>query len=37
MYFTAENAERIDYFRNQIEDWKQQNLLTDKEYISNKI
>ena len=22
MYFTPENAERIDYFRKQIEDWK---------------
>lgn len=33
MYFTAENAERIDYFRYQIENWKQQNRLTDKEYI----
>ena len=32
MYFTAENAGRIDYFREQIETWKTSNLLTDKEY-----
>lgn len=33
MYFTAENAGRIDYFREQIEEWKNQNLLTEHEYI----
>ena len=32
MYFTAENAERIDYFRNQIEEWKNSNQITDIEY-----
>ena len=32
MYFTAENAGRIDYFRNTIEEWKNNNLLTDDEY-----
>ena len=33
MYFTEENAARIDYFRLQIENWKNQYLLTEKEYI----
>ena len=32
MYFSAENAGRIDYFRYQIESWKSQELLTTKEY-----
>lgn len=32
MYFTEENAARIDYFRFQIEDWKSKNLIDDKEY-----
>ena len=32
MYFTAENAGRIDYFRFQIEEWKNCNLITDAEY-----
>lgn len=32
MYFTAENAERIDFFRWQIEEWKNQSLLTESEY-----
>lgn len=32
MYFTPENAGRIDYFRNQIEDWKNENLLSEEEY-----
>lgn len=32
MYFTPENAERIDFFRKQIEDWKTEGLLTDAEY-----
>lgn len=32
MYFTEENAARIDYFRFQIEEWKRQNLIDDKEY-----
>ena len=32
MYFTANNAARIDYFRKTIEDWKNNNLLTDDEY-----
>lgn len=33
MYFSAENAGRIDYFRYQIESWKSQELLTAKEYV----
>lgn len=32
MYFTAENAGRIDYFRSEIENWKNDNLLSDEEY-----
>ena len=32
MYFTAENAGRIDYFRHQIELWKKSGVLTDNEY-----
>lgn len=32
MYFTADNASRIDYFRKTIEEWKSNNLLTDDEY-----
>lgn len=32
MYFTPENAGRIDYFRKQIEDWKNENLLSEEEY-----
>ena len=32
MYFTPENAGRIDYFRNQIEDWKNEKLLSEEEY-----
>ncbi len=32
MYFTAENAGRIDYFRDQIEQWKIEKLITDNEY-----
>lgn len=32
MYFTPENAGRIDYFRKQIEDWRKVNLLSDEEY-----
>lgn len=33
MYFSAENAGRIDYFRYQIEEWKSNDLLTEQEYI----
>lgn len=33
MYFSAENAERIDFFRYQIEEWKNQELFTEHEYI----
>lgn len=33
MYFTIENAGRIDYFRYQIEEWKNNDLLTEHEYI----
>lgn len=32
MYFTPENAGRIDYFRKQIEQWKVDNKLSDEEY-----
>lgn len=32
MYFTAENAARIDYFRWQIEKWKNDGALSDDEY-----
>lgn len=32
MYFTPENAGKIDYFRWQIEEWKQNQKLTDDEY-----
>lgn len=32
MYFTPENAGRIDYFRKQIEDWKDEGLLSEEEY-----
>ncbi|MBI1663923.1 MAG: DNA adenine methylase [Nitrosopumilus sp.] len=32
MYFTSENAMRIDYFRSKIEDWKNDNLISDDEY-----
>lgn len=33
MYFTPENAARIDYLRNQIEEWYRSELLTDSEYM----
>ena len=33
MYFTAENAGRIDYFRYQIELWKNSGMITDDEYF----
>ena len=32
MYFTAENAGRIDYFRAEIERWKNENLISENEY-----
>ena len=32
MYFTAENAGRIDYFRRQIEIWKDSGFIRDIEY-----
>lgn len=32
MYFTPENAGRIDFFRWQIEEWKNNQLITDNEY-----
>jgi adenine-specific DNA-methyltransferase len=32
MYFTAENAGRIDYFRETIEKWKEDNLISENEY-----
>ncbi len=33
MYFTPENASRIDYFRNQIEEWHKDELVTESEYL----
>ena len=33
MYFTPENAARIDYFRNQIEEWHKNKLLSEAEYM----
>lgn len=33
MYFTPENAGRIDYFRDQIETWYRDNLLSESEYM----
>ena len=32
MYFTPENAGRIDYFRETIEQWKNDDLINDSEY-----
>lgn len=32
MYFSSENAGRIDYFRQTIEQWKIENLISDYEY-----
>lgn len=32
MYFSAENAGRIDFFRLKIEEWRKCHLLTDQEY-----
>src|SRR3989344_5527412 len=32
MFFSPENAGRIDYFRATIEDWKNKNLISEKEY-----
>lgn len=32
MYFSSENAGRIDYFRQTIEQWKTENLISDYEY-----
>lgn len=32
MYFSAENAGRIDYFRTTIEDWKGKHLINENEY-----
>ena len=33
MYFTPENAARIDYFRKQIEEWHKIKLLSEAEYM----
>ena len=33
MYFSEENAARIDYFRMQIENWKEQAQITEEEYV----
>ncbi len=32
MYFSEDNAARIDYFRMQIEDWKEHDQITEEEY-----
>jgi adenine-specific DNA-methyltransferase len=32
MYFSPENAARIDYFRSKIEEWKDVDLISDVEY-----
>lgn len=32
MYFTPDNAGRIDFFRRQIDEWKNDNLLSSNEY-----
>lgn len=32
MYFTKENARRIDFIRDTIDDWENNNLLTESEY-----
>ena len=32
MYFTEENARRIDFIRFMIEQWKKENILTEEEY-----
>jgi adenine-specific DNA-methyltransferase len=32
MYFSPENAARIDYFRTTIEDWKDNSLINENEY-----
>ena len=32
MYFTVENASRIDFIRQQINEWKECNLINDKEF-----
>ena len=33
MYFSEENAGRIDYFRMQIEEWKENSQISEKEYV----
>lgn len=33
MYFSAENAGRIDYFRMKIEEWKEQCQISEEEYV----
>lgn len=33
MYFSSDNAGRIDYFRNKIEQWKNLGLLSSEEYV----
>jgi adenine-specific DNA-methyltransferase len=33
MYFSDNNAQKIDAIRTQIEDWKKEKLLTDEEYF----
>ena len=33
MYFTPQNAAKIDFFRNQIEEWYKSKLITESEYM----
>lgn len=33
MYFSEENAGRIDFFRRQIEEWKEYEQITEEEYV----
>ena len=33
MYLTSENAKRIDYIRNTIEQWKNKNWINENEYF----
>lgn len=33
MYFTSENAGRIDFFRHKIQIWYESNVINDKQYI----
>ena len=33
MYFTEDNAKKVDFCRNTIENWKKENLVNDSEYF----